>query len=542
MKKTLLLILDGVWINDKTLDENPFYCEYLPTFKKLFSWLKTQLEASWRAVWIPDWQIWNSEVWHSTIWAGQIIPQSIVKIDDLFLSWSFAEIESFKNWLKHLEENNSNLHLFTLFWNGWVHASSNHLEEILKIIPENIKVSLHLFWDWRDIAPTSMLELYKDFEKNILSKYKNGFVSSIAWRYFAMDRDNNWERVQKSYNQIVKKSLKMSPFAFKMQKFIHFMLIKLIKIFPFFKQNSSILRLLKKDFSEANISKISVLDYIENEYKNWKTDEFLTPTFFENWIEVRENDAIFFLNFRSDRAKELTKAFVEKNFSWFERKVLKNLYFATMTKYYKEYDWNFFIKDPEIKNILWEVLQNNWLRQIHLAETEKFAHVTKFFNWWLNNPFEWETDILVPSHKVATYDLDPEMSAWEIYEEFEKNIKNFDFAVINFANWDMVWHTWNMEAVKISLKKLDEILEKIINICDAENISLLITADHWNCEEMWDSLNPKTAHTTNKVPFWYIENKNILDSKSDWWLANIAPTVLKIMWIEIPEIMEESLV
>lgn len=501
MKKTLLVILDGVWINNKTLDENPFYQELLPTFKNLFSNLKTKLEASWRAVWIPDWQIWNSEVWHMTIWAWQIIKQSIVKIDDLFLNGDFSKIESFQAWIKHALENNSTLHLFTLFWNWWVHASSNHLEEILKIIPENIKVSLHLFWDGRDITPTSMLELYKNFEKNILSKYQNIVVSSIAWRYFAMDRDNNWERVELAYNQII-----------------------------------------KKDFSQANIIKSSVSDYIENEYKNWKTDEFLTPVFFENWIEVRENDTIFFLNFRSDRAKELTKTFVEKDFDWFERKIFKNLYFATMTKYYKEYDWNYFVKDPEIKNILWEVLQNNWLKQLHLAETEKFAHVTKFFNWWLNNPFNWETDVLIPSHKVATYDLDPEMSAWEIYQEFIKNINNFDFAVINFANWDMVGHTWNMEAVKISLKKLDQILGELINLCDKENISLLITADHWNCEEMWDSLNPKTAHTTNKVPFWYIENKNILPTRNEWWLSNIAPTILKIMWIDIPEIMEESLV
>ena len=174
-------------------------------------------------------------------------------------------------------------------------------------------------------------------------KYPNLKVSSIAWRYFAMDRDNNWERVQKSYNQIV------------------------------FKEN---------------IVDLKVSDYIENEYNSWKTDEFITPAFFKNWFEVSENDTVFFLNFRSDRAKQLTKTFVEENFWEFEVKKFKNLYFATMTKYYKEYSKNYFINDEDIKNVLWEVLQNLGLKQLHIAETEKFAHVTKFFNGWINSPFE----------------------------------------------------------------------------------------------------------------------------------------------------------
>ena len=497
MKKTLLVILDWVWINDKTPNENPFYQENFPTLNNLFSNCKTWLEASGRAVWIPDGQIWNSEVGHMTIWAWRIIPQSIVKIDDMLDDWSFADIQSFKDWINHAKNNNSTIHLFTLFGPGWVHSSDTHLFKILKYLPKDLNISLHIFWDGRDIEPKSMLELYKSFENDILSKYPNLKVSSIAWRYFAMDRDNNWERVQKSYNQIV------------------------------FKEN---------------IVDLKVSDYIENEYNSWKTDEFITPAFFKDWFEVRENDTVFFLNFRSDRAKQLTKTFVEENFWDFEVKKFKNLYFATMTKYYKEYSKNYFINDEDIKNVLWEVLQNLGLKQLHIAETEKFAHVTKFFNGWINSPFENETDVLIPSHKVATYDLDPEMSAWEIYEAFEKNINNFDFCVINFANWDMVGHTWNMDAVKISLKKLDSVVWDLINICDKNNIELLMTADHWNCEEMWTTDAPKTAHSTNLVPFWYISNQKIIETKSTWWLANIAPTVLKVMWLEIPTEMIEPLV
>ncbi len=497
MKKTLLVILDWVWINNDTKHENPFHLERFPTFHWLLDELQTTLDASGRAVWIPDWQIWNSEVGHMTIGCWRVIPQSIVKIDDLLDENKFQNLPAFVAWINHVVKNNSTLHLFTLFGPGWVHSSDTHLEKILKIIPENIKVSLHLFGDGRDIEPKSMLELYKTFEKNIMSQYKNVRVSSISWRYFWMDRDNNWERVKLSYDQIV---------------------------------------------SKTNISNLSVDKYIENEYASWKTDEFITPAFFENGLNVENNDWVFFLNFRSDRAKQLTKVFVDLDFDWFERKNFENLYFATMTKYYKEYERVYFVEDEKITNVLWEVLENAWVKQLHIAETEKFAHVTKFFNGWLNNPFSNETDILIPSHKVATYDLDPEMSAGEIYDELVKNINNFDFTVVNFANWDMVGHTWNMEAVKTTLKKLDAIVSDLIKFASENDIELLITADHGNCEEMWTQDAPKTAHSTNFVPFWYISNGKIMPTLKTWGLANIAPTVLKIMWIEIPSEMINPLI
>ena len=312
-----------------------------------------------------------------------------------------------------------------------------------------------------------------------------------------MDRDNNWERVKLAYDQIVYKK---------------------------------------------NITNLWVAEYIENEYNSWKTDEFITSAFFENGLEVQDWDSVFFLNFRSDRAKQLTKVFVEKEFAEFERKNFENLYFATMTKYYKEYDRVYFVEDEKIANVLWEVLENAWVKQLHIAETEKFAHVTKFFNGWLNNPFPNETDILIPSHKVATYDLDPEMSAGEIYDKLKENILNFDFTVVNFANWDMVGHTWNMEAVKITLKKLDTIVFDLIKLATEKNIELFITADHGNCEEMWSDKCPKTAHTTNFVPFWYISNWIIQKTLPTGWLANIAPTVLKVMWIQIPTEMTNPLI
>jgi 2,3-bisphosphoglycerate-independent phosphoglycerate mutase len=208
-----------------------------------------------------------------------------------------------------------------------------------------------------------------------------------------------------------------------------------------------------------------------------------------------------------------------------------------MTKFYKEYDWPVLIKEKIIKNTLWQVISQNDLRQLHLAETEKFAHVTKFFNWDMQIVYDWEKDILVPSHKVATYDLDPQMSAQEIYDQFVQNAKDFDFIVINFANWDMVWHTGKMDAVIQSIKKLDEIIWNVITFCWSNNFNLLITADHGNCEEMWTAENPKTAHSMNLVPFRYIKDWKVQNIKSDWWLSDIAPTILDIMWIAIPKEM-----
>lgn len=497
MQKVTLLILDWFWINKKTLEENSIVKANSPTFNKLFSELVTSLDASGKSVWIPDWQMWNSEVGHMTIWAWRIIKQSLVKIDDSFDSGEFQKHENFKNWIQNVIKNNSSLHLFTLFWPWWVHAHSNHLEKILKIIPEGIKINLHIFTDWRDVEPKSFLWLFADFKRNIIDKRKNIVVSSIAWRYYAMDRDNNWERVKKAYDEIV-----------------------------FWK----------------NITELSVEDYVKQSYENDINDEFIVPVSFSNWDKVSDWDSVFFMNYRSDRAKELTKVFDEEKFDDFERKEFRNLYFVTMTKYYKEYSWKIFITDENIQNCLGEVLQKHNLSQLHIAETEKFAHVTKFFNWGKQIVFEWEKDILVPSHKVATYDLDPEMSAWEILDEYLNNSLNYDFTVLNYANGDMVGHTGMMDASIKSVRKLDEIVAKTIEFCMENDIDLLMTADHWNCEEMWTKDCPKTSHTTNFVPFWYIKNWIIIKTKNFWWLANIAPTVLELMWVEKPSEMIESLI
>lgn len=502
MKKLALIILDGFWINTKTPLHNGIIQSKSPTFKKLFSEDYASLDACGKAVGLPDWQMGNSEVGHMTIGSWRIIKQNLVEIDDMLDNGSFKKLSQFQEAIRHCEQNSSTLHILQLFGPGGVHASDSHLKKILKIIPKDIPVSLHLFWDGRDLAPNSMAELMIDFEK-FLTKYPNVKISSLAWRYYGMDRDNNRDRIQKSYDEIMFGQLQTSD---------------------------------------------TPSEYIAKQYEQEITDEFIKPVSFTRWEQIESGDAIFHLNFRSDRAREMTQALMvsidEKNIKHyptrdrhFITKQLSNMYIVTMTQYYPEYEWLVFVLPQDLKNILSEVISRNELRQLHLAETEKFAHVTKFFNGDKQIVFDGEKDILVPSHKVATYDLDPEMSAQEIYDEFIHKAKDFDFIVVNFANGDMVGHTGKMDAVIQAIKKLDEVIKNIIDFCKKNTYELLITADHGNSDEMWTPTAPITAHSMNPVPLRYISKGKVQKLKAKWWLSNIAPTALKIMGIAIPKEM-----
>ncbi len=502
MKKLALIILDGFGINKKTPKQNGIIQADSPIFKKLFSEAYAALDASEKAVGLPVGQMGNSEVGHMTIGSGRIIKQNLVEIDDMLDDGRFAKLPEFQAGIRHCEQNGSTLHLLQLFWPGGVHAMDSHLKKILKIIPQDIPVSLHLFGDGRDRAPDSMLGLMKDFEI-FLKKFPNVKISSLAWRYYGMDRDNNRERIQKSYDEIMFGQLQTSD---------------------------------------------TPSEYIAKQYEQGIQDEFIKPVSFTWWEQIESGDAVFHLNFRSDRAREMTQAIMvsmDKKLAdnyptrdkLFLIKNLSNLYFVSMTKYYQEYEWPVFIKELIIKNILSEVISRHELRQLHLAETEKFAHVTKFFNGDRQIVFDGEKDILVPSHKVATYDLDPEMSAQEIYDQFIAKAKDFDFIVVNFANGDMVGHTGKMDAVIKAIKKLDSIIWNIISFCDKNNYELIITADHGNSDDIGTPEKPITAHTLNPVPCRYISKSKTQPIKKSWWLYDIAPTVLKLMWIDIPKEM-----
>lgn len=502
MKKLALIILDGFGINTKTPKKNGIIQANSPVFKKLFKDQYATIDACGKAVGLPVGQMGNSEVGHMTIGSWRIIKQSLVEIDDMLDDGSFAKLPEFKAGIQHCKDNDSTLHLLQLFWPGGVHASDSHLKKILKLIPKDINVSLHLFGDGRDLAPNSMLDLMIDFEK-FLTKFPNVKISSLAWRYYGMDRDNNRERIQKSYDEIMFGQLQTSD---------------------------------------------TPSEYIAKQYEQLITDEFISPVSFTWWDQIESDDAIFHLNFRSDRARQMTQAMMvsidKKNADeyptrdrGFMIKRLSNVYFAAMTKYYKEYNGPLFIKEQDVKNTLSEIISRKELRQLHLAETEKFAHVTKFFNGDKHIVFDGEKDILVPSHKISTYDLDPEMSAQEIYDEFIHRAKDFDFVVVNFANGDMVGHTGKIDAVVRAIKKLDTITGELIAFCNKNNYELLITADHGNSDDIGTPEAPMTAHSMNPVPCRYISKGKVQKLKAKWWLSDIAPTVLKIMWIDIPKEM-----
>lgn len=503
MKKLALIILDGFGINTKTPTHNGIIQAHSPLFTKLFSEPYSTLDACGRAVGLPDGQMGNSEVGHMTMWSWRIIKQNLVEIEDMLDDGSFAKLPEFIAGIEHCKKNNSVLHLFQLFGPGGVHAMDTHLAKILKIIPNDITVALHLFWDGRDLDPKSAYDLMVEFEK-FLEQYPNVHISSLAWRYYGMDRDNNRERIQKSYDEIA--------------------------------------------FSQMQTSD-TPSEYIAKQYEQGITDEFIKPVSFVGGEQIESGDAVFHLNFRSDRARQMTQAIMvsmnkknadlyptrDKNFM---TKPLKDIYFVAMTKYYKEYEGNLFIKPMDITNTLSEVISHAELRQLHLAETEKFAHVTKFFNGDKQIVRDGEKDILVPSHKVATYDLDPEMSAQEIYDEFIAKANDFDFIVTNFANGDMVGHTGKMDAVITAIKKLDTIVWDIIAFCAKNDFELLITADHGNSDEMGTPDAPMTAHSMNPVPLRYIQWWNVQTLKrSNGWLSDIAPTVLKLMGLDIPKEM-----
>jgi len=502
MKKLALIILDGFGINTKTPEQNAIIQADSPTFKDLFSQSYASIDASGKAVGLPEGQMGNSEVGHMTIGSGRIIKQSMVEIDDMLDKGSFAKLPEFQKGIEHCQNNGSTLHLIQIFWPGGVHGMDSHLQKIIPLIPSDITVALHLFGDGRDLPPNSAYELMLAFE-TFLKKYPNVHISSLSWRYYGMDRDNNRERIQRAYDEIM--------------------------------------------FSQLQTSD-RISEHIQKQYELGITDEFLTPVSFVGWEQVESGDTVFFLNFRSDRARQMAQAIMvsldKKNAEayptrskHFTPKTVQDVYFVTMTSYFKEYTWPVFIKHTDIKNTLSETISRNELRQLHLAETEKFAHVTKFFNGNKHIVWDGEKDILVPSHKVATYDLDPEMSAQEIYDEFIDKAKDFDFIVVNFANGDMVGHTGNMEATIQAIKKLDSIVADIISFCNKNNFELLITADHGNSEDMGTPENPITAHTTNPVPLRYINKNKVQKLKAKWWLSDIAPTVLKIMGVDIPKEM-----
>jgi len=416
----------------------------------------------------------TSEVGHLTLGIGRISKLPLVEVDDLFAEGKFVHLPAFQQGVEHVRKNQTSLHLIGLLSTGGVHTTLYHLQALIKLIPNDIQTFLHLFSDGRDMPPQSGLEFMKEFE-SFLDNYPHITIASLGGRYFGMDRDNNRDRVQKAYDEIV--------------------------------------------FQQTQTSD-TPSEYIAKQHGAGKTDEFLLPVSFVEGEPISDGDAVFFYNFRTDRGRELTQALMVSQFpekaasyhQWrsdFITKPLNNVYLATMTQYYPEYDGAIFVHKDEITHTLSEVLSLHEVRQLHLAETEKYIYVTKNFNAEKDIIYDGQKNILIPSHKVATFDLDPEMSAQEIMDTFKENVQNFDFFLVNFANGDMVGHTGVMSATLKMIHKLDDIIQQVINLSKDHNVEILLTADHGNCEEMGTPESPKTAHTTNPVPFRYIKQGEV---------------------------------
>ena len=494
-KPILLMILDGFGLRDE-VEYNSFKLANTPFLDFLFkNYPNSKLEASGLSVGLPEGQMGNSEVGHMNIGAGRIVYQDLTRINKAIEDGSFFKNEVLLTAINTAKKLNSKIHLLGLVSDGGVHSHINHLFAILKMIKQNgyNKVYIHCFMDGRDTPPTAGVNYLTQLKK-FISENRIGKVASVMGRFYAMDRDRRWERIYQAYKVIV------------------------------------------------NGEGEEIKDYIsevKKRYEKDETDEFIKPFLVDKNGVIEDNDVVIFYNFRADRARQLTRALTEENFNKFNISNRPKIsYFCTMTMYDKDFPFPIIFPPEKYKNIMGEVVSKNGLNQLRIAETEKYAHVTYFFNCGRETPFENEDRVLIPSPKeVKTYDLKPEMSAFLVTDEVLKriNMDKYDFIVLNYANPDMVGHTGVLEASIKAFEALDKCIKKVVESVLGKNGLVFLCSDHGNSELMVDENGkPHTAHTTNKVPFIFISNlKNSIKIK-DGILADISPTILKFMGIKKP--------
>ena len=489
-KKTVLIITDGIGHNS-SCSFNAFCNAKKPTYDYLFSNVPYSLIHTYgEYVGLPDNQMGNSEVGHMTIGSGRVLYQDLVKIHLAIKNDTLKDNVIVKNTI----EKSNNIHLIGLASDGGVHSHIDHIIALAKIAQnKNKKVWLHLITDGRDVAP-DCAKIYIEKVLNICNE--NIKIATIGGRYYGMDRDNRWDRVELAYNAIANATPK---------------------------------------------TKDNILDFIDNSYKNEIFDEFLIPTALDGYDGIKDGDGVIFCNFRSDRARELSSVFAKNDFKEFEKKTL-NVQIASMTQYDKNIPIPVIFEKDNPTNTLAQVISDAGLSQLHTAETEKYAHVTFFFNGGVEEPFLNETRVLIPSPNVATYDLQPQMSAPKVGEAVRTAMKNqTDFIVVNFANGDMVGHTGVYEAAIKAVEAVDYELGLILEEAKKENYNIVLTSDHGNCEMMKDENgNTLTNHTVGDV-YCFVIAPNIIKVK-EGSLNNIASTVLKLMGLDIPKEMDEPLI
>ena len=503
---TMLMILDGFGINEKE-EGNAIKMANIPNLDRILKENpNTIIHTSGKDVGLPDGQMGNSEVGHTNIGAGRIIYQDLAKITKSIEDGDFFSKPEFLDAIENCKKNGSKLHIMGLLSDGGVHSHIRHLFGLLEMAKRKDfeDVYVHCFMDGRDTPPASGEGYITELENKMKEK-GIGEIATISGRFYSMDRDKRWERVSKAYDAIVRGKGEKS--------------------------------------NSATVA-------IEESYQKEVFDEFVVPTVITNKngepiAKLEDGDSVIFFNFRPDRARELTRSIVDKEFDGFETEKM-NTYFVCMTPYDETMpNVQIAYKKEEIKNTFGEYISRLGKTQLRIAETEKYAHVTFFFNGGEEKQYEGEDRILVPSPKVETYDMQPEMSAYEVTEKVVDAIlsKKYDAIILNFANPDMVGHTGSIEAAIKALEAIDECVEKVVEAIESVDGTLLITADHGNIEQMIDykTGEPHTAHTTNPVPLAIIGigNKKVKEGR----LADLAPTMLDIMGLEKPEEMTgESLI
>jgi len=505
-KTTILMILDGFGLNDndygnaialaKTPNLDSYHDKY-PTGK---------LFASGLDVGLPDGQMGNSEVGHLNIGAGRIVYQELTRITKAMEDGDLYSNQTLLDAMENAKKHGSSLHLLGLLSDGGVHSHNTHLYGLLTLAKnlDITKVYVHAFLDGRDVPPTSAVTYIEELEV-MMEQIGVGKIATISGRYYAMDRDQRWERVSKAYQAM---ALGLGERA------------------------------------------DSAIDAIGNSYAQSIVDEFVNPTvIYENGMPiaaVQPNDSIIMFNFRPDRAREITRAFVDPEFNGFERQNgFFPIHYVCMTQYDAAMPNVHVAFEPQLlTNTFGEYISGKGYKQLRIAETEKYAHVTFFFNGGIEAPNEGETRVLIPSPKVATYDLEPEMSVFEVtdrlIEEIRKN--NYDVIIVNYANADMVGHTGSIEAAVRAIEAVDACVGKVVDTALEIDAQILLTADHGNADEMLDSLgNTVTAHSTNPVPLILI-NADSHYALSEGRLSDVAPTLLELMGLEKPvEMTGESL-
>ena len=499
-KRVMLVIMDGLGCG-RDYPGNAVKLANKPNLDRFFKeYPHTTIKASGLDVGLPEGQMGNSEVGHLNIGSGRVVYQDLSLITKEIKDGGFYENQALLNAVRSAKENDKSLHLMGLVSKGGVHSHMDHLYALLELAKRNglEKVFVHAFLDGRDVSPNAGIS---DIDQ-LTNKMKDlgvGHLATFIGRYYAMDRDKRWERVEKAYNAMVLGEGKL--------------------------------------VSNPTIS-------IDEEYSTGITDEFMTPTVIvdnnnQPMTQIEDGDSIIFFNFRPDRARQITRALVDIDFDGFERKKTVNTNYVCMTEYDKTIE-NVLVAYPpkQILNTFGEIISRNGLKQLRMAETEKYAHVTFFFNGGVEKPNENEERVLIQSPKVATYDLKPEMSAFEVKDTVlaKMKVQDPDVIILNFANPDMVGHTGVIEAAKKAVETVDTCVGEIEKAALEYGYDLLLTADHGNSEQLIDYETGKsfTAHTTNVVPLIYVTKDKSISLLDDGKLSDLAPTMLDILNIEKP--------